>query len=153
MTTTRRHLLWFGASLFAACGFPIELMAQDTKPISIVTPYVRATPPAARVGGGYMIIRNNSSAPDRLLSVTSPAAKSVEIHNSVIEGGIAKMRHLGDGLAVPAKADTVLGPGALHLMFMEPTAPFVVGRLIPVVLVFERVGAIETVFEVRAMGR
>lgn len=147
MTTTRRHILWLGASLFAACGLPTELTAQDTKSISIVTPYVRATPPAARVGGGYMTIRNSGSAPDRLLSVSSSAAKSVEIHNSVIEGGIAKMRHLGEGLAIPAKADTVLGPGALHLMFMEPTAPFVVGRLIPVVLVFERVGAIETIFE------
>lgn len=137
----------------AVCCLSGGARAEVSKPISIVSPYVRATPPTARVGGGYMIIRNSGSAPDRLQSVTSPAAKTVEIHSSTMEGSVAKMRHLGDGLEVPAKADTLLAPGALHLMFIEPTTSFDVNRPVPVTLIFEKAGKIEVTFEVRPFGR
>lgn len=153
MTMIRRHFLRLGASVGVAWSLPASPQAQDASAISIVTPYVRATPPAARVGGGYMIIRNSGNAPDRMLSVVSPAAKNVEIHSSTMESGVAKMRHLDKGLEVPAKSDTVLSPGGLHLMFIEPIAPFTVGKPIPVVLVFEKAGTIEATFEVRPFGR
>lgn len=151
--TTRRWVPSVCLGFVAACAVVAPSKAQEVKSISIVTPFVRAMPPAARVGGGYMVIRNDSGVADRLLAARSPGAKGVEIHSSTMEGGISRMRHLMEGVPVPPNSDTALVPGGLHLMFIEPDAPFTVGQTIPVTLVFERAGAIEVSFEVRTGGR
>lgn len=151
--TTRRWVLSTCLGLGAACAVSGPLKSQEVKTISIVTPFVRAMPPAARVGGGYMVIRNSSEMADRLLAARSSGSRSVEIHSSTMDGGISRMRHLMEGVPVPPNADTVLVPGGLHLMFIEPASPFTAGQTIPVTLVFERAGAIEVSFEVRTAGR
>jgi len=151
--TTRRWVLSTSLGVGAACAISVPLKSQELKAISIVTPFVRAMPPAARVGGGYMVIRNNAGVADRLLAAQSSSAKGVEIHISTMEGGISRMRHLTEGVPVPPNSDTALVPGGLHLMFIEPGAPFAVGQTIPVTLVFERAGVIEVSFEVRTGGR
>ena len=39
--------------------------------LEIEHPWSRATPPGAKVAGGYFTVLNKGSAPDRLLSITS----------------------------------------------------------------------------------
>ena len=42
--------------------------------LEIGHPWARATPPSAPAGGGFLVITNTGSTPDRLVSVRSPAA-------------------------------------------------------------------------------
>jgi len=112
----------------------------------------RATPPGAAVGGGYVTLRNQADAPDRLLAVESAASARVEIHEMRMEGEVMKMRRLDDGLELPAHATVVLQPGGNHLMFIEPHAPFVVGQPLQAKLVFQNAPPLTVQFEVMPMG-
>jgi hypothetical protein len=90
-----------------------------------------------------MVIRNHGSAPDRLLSVASPAAESVELHGNEEEEGVMRMRPLEEPLEIPAGAEVPLERGGLHVMFMGLAAPFEDGALVALTLTFEEAGAIE----------
>ena len=47
---------------------------------------------AGTTGAGFMMLTNPGKAPDALVAVESPAARSVEIHRSVMSGGVSSMR-------------------------------------------------------------
>jgi copper(I)-binding protein len=111
-------------------------------------PWSRATPPAARVGAGYLVVTNGGAAADRLMAAISPAAARVEIHEMRMEGSVMRMREMAQGLPVPAGAKVELKPGGYHLMFMELKAPFVVGTDVPVTLVFERAGRVDITLQI-----
>lgn len=105
--------------------------------------FARATLPNAPVAGGFLTIVNKGDQDDRLISVTSPAAGEVQLHEMTMDGGVMKMRELKDGIPVPAGATVKLDPSNLHLMFMHLKQPFVEGTTIPVTLTFERAGSVE----------
>lgn len=111
--------------------------------LEISGPFARATLPNQPVAGGYVTITNNGSAADRLVSVTSPAAAMVQIHEMAMEGDVMKMRELPDGLEIPAGQSVALSPGGLHLMFMKLNGPFEQGSKVPVTLNFEKAGSVE----------
>lgn len=115
--------------------------------VTVEKPWARATAPGAQVAGGYMLIRNAGAAPDKLLSVSSPAARRVETHVHIHEGGVMKMREV-PGYDVPARGSFELKPGGAHLMFMEIRKPFVEGEKIPVTLKFEKAGEVKVEFHV-----
>ena len=69
---------------------------------------------------GYVTITNNSDQERILTSAKSKQFEMVEIHKTIVEDGVAKMRRQDD-LAIPAGASLVLEPGSYHLMLMHPT--------------------------------
>lgn len=117
----------------------------------IAEPWAAATPPAATVGGGYMQIRNTGSAADRLIAATSPLSERVEMHASMMENGIAKMRQQ-PSLTIPAGGQLELKPGGSHLMFVGLKRPFKQGEKVPVTLHFERAGEVRTALSVQRLG-
>jgi copper(I)-binding protein len=127
--------------------FPLLAHAQ----ISVEKPWARATAPGAKVAGGYMVIRNQGAAPDRLVSASSPAAARVETHVHINEGGVMKMREV-PGYEVPAKGSLELKPGGAHLMFIEIKRPFKEGEKVPVKLKFEKAGEVVAEFHVGRLG-
>jgi copper(I)-binding protein len=132
----------------SACSSPDT---QQIGELHISSLWSKATPPGAPVAGGFLTIDNRGALPDRLLRVESAAAQRVEIHEMRQTDGMARMRHLADGLPLPAKQVTELKSGGAHLMFIQPKQPFVEGQSIPAVLVFERAGSLAVSFHVQAM--
>lgn len=124
----------------------------DHADIVVSQAWSRATPKGAKVAGGYLTIENRGTAPDRLLSASSPAAATVEVHQMTMQDGIMTMRPLDQGLAIPPDVIVVLAPGGNHIMFVGLTAPFEEGQRIPVSLKFLRAGTIETSFDVGSVG-
>lgn len=114
--------------------------------------WIRATAPNAPVAGGFVSLRNASNRADRLLSVTSPDAATVEIHESRLSDGMMRMRRLDDGIAIAPNASVTLKPGGYHLMFIGPKKQFAQGSTVTATLRFERAGKQTIKFEVRAMG-
>lgn len=112
----------------------------------------RATPPGARAGAGYLTLVNPTDTPDRLLTASSTASGSTEVHEMSMTGGVMRMRHLADGLVVPARGSAVLAPGGTHLMFLELRQPLVAGQLIRVQLRFERAGVVPAELRVEPIG-
>jgi copper(I)-binding protein len=110
--------------------------------------FAKAMLPGQPVGGGFFTIRNNGKTDDRLVSVSSPNAGEVELHEMAMQGNIMKMRELKDGIAVPAGETVRLEPGNLHLMFQKVKAPFKQGDSVPVTLTFEKAGKVDVTLKV-----
>lgn len=128
-------------------------MAQDATSgaLKVTQAWSRATPPTPRVAVGYVTIANTGDKPDRLLSASSPMAERVEVHESTLVGGVARMRPV-EKLDVAAGATIALKPGGLHLMLLQPRARLAQGGAFPITLVFERAGPVTAIFSVQAMG-
>ena len=109
---------------------------------------VKAMLPGAKVGGGFLTIKNGGAGEDRLVAVESPAAARVEIHEMKMENDVMRMRKLDDGVALPAGETVELKAGGLHLMFMDVKTPFKEGETVPVTLVFEKAGKVDATFPV-----
>ena len=120
--------------------------------IEIGQPWTRATPPTAEAGGGYLVLTNSGTTPDRLISVKSPAADKVEIHEMKMDGNIMRMREVEKGIEIPPGATVELKPGGFHVMFMGLRAPFAKDAKVPLTLVFEKAGSIDVDLMVQAMG-
>ncbi|MDJ0847974.1 MAG: copper chaperone PCu(A)C [Myxococcota bacterium] len=80
--------------------------------------WVRLPPPGASAAG-YLELHNRGAAPLRVVGVSSPAAERVEMHRTVVENDVARMRPVKE-IEVPAGGKVVLEPGGLHLMLIGP---------------------------------
>ncbi len=115
--------------------------------IDIENPWSRATAPGAKLAAGYMVIRNRSASPDRLIGASSPLAARMETHVTVKDGEILRMREV-KGYDVPAKGSYELKPGGAHLMFVDIRRPFKDGDKIPVTLRLQNAGEVKAEFQV-----
>ena len=101
-------------------------------------PWTRATPPGAKTGAGFLQLKNMGAA-DRVVGASSPVAGRVEMHITVREGDVMKMREV-KGFDVPAKGSFELKPGGAHLMLMELKRPIKKGDKVPLTLKLEKGG-------------
>lgn len=120
--------------------------------LEIVSPWARATAPTAPAGGGFVEIRNTGATADRLVSVRSPVAETVQIHEMKMDGNVMRMRELDKGLEIPAGGTVTLAPGGFHLMMMGLKQPLKQGTTVPVTLVFEKAGSIDIELAVEGLG-
>jgi copper(I)-binding protein len=86
------------------------LLATDVE----VTPAI----PGMSMRAGYLTLKNNSAEDIRITHVSSPQIRSVEIHETVIENDIAKMRKVAE-LIIPPGETLRFERGGLHLMLTE----------------------------------
>lgn len=115
-------------------------------------PWSRATPGGAKIGGGYMTITNNGSAPDKLLSATTSVADHVEIHEMSMANNVMTMRKLDGGVAVLPGKTVAFAPGSYHLMLVGLKNPLKEGDRVKATLIFEKAGAIEVTINVEGIG-
>jgi copper(I)-binding protein len=119
--------------------------------VTIATAWTRATPGGAKNGAVYMSITAEPGAGDRLVAARSDAARSVELHTSIREGGVSKMRRL-DALEILAGESVVLQPGGHHLMLLDLKQPLKAGDRLKLTLVFEKAGEITVEASINAIG-
>ncbi|MDM9645612.1 copper uptake system-associated protein [Rhizobium sp. S163] len=138
------------AVLLAGLFLSTSALAHEASigPISIERPAVRAMVPGAKVGGGYLTIRNNGTQADKLVSASADRARSVQMHEMSTSNGIMVMREMKDGIDVPSGQTVDLQPGGSHLMFMDVQQPFKQGEEIKATLTFERAGSVDVMFDV-----
>jgi periplasmic copper chaperone A len=106
---------------------------------------------ARRAGGGhggagmamngavYVKIANHGKAPDALVSAATDAAEKVELHATINDGGVMRMRpqariEVGAGKALEMK------PGGYHIMLLGLTRDLKPGETVKLTLTFEKAG-------------
>jgi copper(I)-binding protein len=99
--------------LVAACS------GSDAPPVVVANVEVTPPRPGAGMSAGYLDITNNSREPLVITHVTSPEFGKVELHETTVEDGVARMRPL-DSLVVPPGETVVFERGGKHLMLMRP---------------------------------
>lgn len=113
--------------------------------------WARATASTAKVGGVFMTL-TATGAPDKVVSAASPVAEKVELHETVQDGTVMRMRPVVT-LDVAPGTPTVLKPGSYHVMLIDLKKPLAKGEIVPITLQVEgRDKKIETV-EVKAEVR
>ena len=120
--------------------------------LEIDHPWSRATPPGAKVAGGYFTVVNHGSTPDRLMSVTSDISAKAEVHEMAVKDGVMTMRPVEGGLEIPAGGKVELKPGGYHLMLMGLKRPAKEGESFAGTLTFEKAGSVTVEFQVEGMN-
>lgn len=108
-----RSLFIFLALCVTACS------GEAQPPLAISDVVVKKPMPGMPMSAGYFTLTNNSQQSIVITQVTSPQFGSVELHESVIEDGVARMVAL-DELALQPGATVQFAPGGKHLMLMRP---------------------------------
>lgn len=128
--------------LISASSMAHDYRAGD---ISVDHPYARATVAGQTSGGAYLTLENKGNSTDTLVSASSPAATSVEIHTmSMTADNVMRMREVGS-LDIKAKEKITMLPGdGYHIMLIGLKAPLKAGDKLPLTLTFKKAGKIET---------
>jgi copper(I)-binding protein len=120
---------------------------------SVNDAWVRGTVAEQKATGAFMQL--TSVGGGKLVSISSPAAGVVEIHEMKMTGNTMQMRTVR-GLDLPAGKPVELKPGGYHVMLLDLKAPLAAGSTVDLTLVVEgKDGQRETVLvkaPVRALG-
>jgi len=90
--------------------------------VSVENPYARAVPPTARNSGAFMLIRNTSDEPRKVVDAKSDVSNVTELHDHIHDNGVMRMRRV-EAIAVPAGGSVELKPGSYHVMLIDLKAP------------------------------
>lgn len=140
------------ALLLAAGCAPLPAATGPAAGITIEGAYARPSPTEGGTGGMFMTIANGAGAADRLTGGSSPAAQTVEIHETIDDNGVMKMRPVPGGFEIPAGGKLELKPGGKHVMLIGLTAPLAEGQEIEITLNFEKAGPVTIKAPVKMMA-
>ena len=98
----------------------VSSFALATSKVEVQNPWVRLMPKDAPATGAFMTLKNTGDKDIKVLKAESSWAKNVELHDHVMENGIAKMRPV-PSIDVKKSSETVLKPGSLHVMLIGLT--------------------------------
>ncbi len=119
--------------------------------LQIGNPWARATPKGSTVTAGYLTITNKGTEADRLIGGSAAPASRFEVHDTVTEKGVARMRQV-TSLEIKPGQTVELKPGGMHVMLMGLKQPLSKGQTVKGTLVFEKAGTLAVEFTVQAVG-
>lgn len=126
--------LWFGLLLLAS--------VTANAAVKIDQAWARATAPGQAVGGVFLKI--TSDKPAVLKAASCDCAAEVQIHESYLENGIARMKQR-QNVVLPAGKAVEFKPGGLHIMLFDLKLPLKEGKQLVVDLTVETAGKIEKI--------
>lgn len=105
------------------------------KHITIIEPYINASIGKTSTTAAYMTIQ--SLKDDKIIKLSSPLAKKIEIHTSLVnKSGLVKMKKLND-LIIKKNKPLILEPGGHHIMVMGLESPLMQGNTFPLKIYLE----------------
>lgn len=96
--------------------------SDDGPPLSVTDVTVTRPLPGTAMSAGYFAIENRGGSAIVITSVDSPQYARVEMHETVIENDVSRMRSV-DALRLEDGERVQFEPGGKHLMLMQPRAP------------------------------
>lgn len=142
----RTHILTAAALLLlTACERPAaepEVKVEDAR--------VQLPPVGGRPGVAYFTLTSNND-PTKLVSVTSPRVERIELHETVTEGGVSRMRPL-DSSVFPGNGKLVFEQAGKHAMLFGIDPDIKSGDTIPLTFNFEPAPPVTVEAQVGAIG-
>jgi copper(I)-binding protein len=132
--------------LLVAISFSLTAHAQ----VKVGQPWVRGTVEAQKSTGAFMTL--SSDKPVSLVSVSSPAAKMVEIHQMKMDNNVMTMQAVNKIEVLPGKP-AELKPGGYHVMLMGLVKPLSKGDSVALTLEFRSADGKVTKQDVKAEVR
>lgn len=142
-----RKLCIAAAVLASTTAFAHEFKAGE---LVIHHPWSRETMAGMNMGAVYFKIENSGSKSDSLQSVSNPeVAEKMELHTHLNEGGVMKMRPVGEVSILP-KATVDFKPQSYHVMMFGVKKQMKKGDKFPVTLHFKEAGDVKVEVYVEA---
>jgi protein SCO1 len=121
----------------------IHELARAPRGITVSDGWARASNAVWQITSAYVTIANGTANEVALIGATSPAAKTVEIHEMAMTGESMSMRKV-DQIAIPPRGTAQLQPGGSHLMLIDLTRDLRAGETVELTLRFDD-GTIKTI--------
>jgi copper(I)-binding protein len=141
--------LFLGLMLASLASATIAAPSDKAAPcrLEIKNAWVRAAPPMSMQLAGYASLENHCGQAIAVSSISSRDFGMAMAHETVVENGISKMRHM-DALTVPAKGSIAFTPGGRHLMLMMPARELKVGDKVSLTFALANGGEVVAEFPV-----
>src|SRR4051812_25823831 len=110
----RRDFFVLAGGLAAAASIPGLAAAQESRAIVIEDAWAPPTPGASKTGAVYLTVINRGSTPDRIVGAASPAAERADLHTTIMDGDVMRMRHV-ISVDVPPGGKAVFAPNGFHI--------------------------------------
>jgi len=131
----------FLSSFVALCAEVSSTPGADS-PIRVEDAWARQAPMMPQAGhmhGGtgavYVTLQNTGAASDALVGASSEAADVVELHETIREGEVMRMRPVAK-LELPAGGVQEMKPGGYHIMLINLKRALRPGDRVPLTLTF-----------------
>ena len=144
----RKTVIQFAAAIALTLGAILALApGAEASSVMVMKAYARASAmPTAEAGAAYVSLMLHGDA-DRLVGVSSPAARMAGLHETKQVDGVMTMEHV-DGIDIPAHGTLLMKPGGYHIMLMGLTQPLKEGEEIELTLIFEKAGEVKVTAKV-----
>jgi copper(I)-binding protein len=126
------------------------LAFQASAQTKIDDAWVRATVPTQTASGAFMTVTADSDS--KLLSVATPVAKDVQIHEMTMKNDVMSMGPV-KFVELPAGKAVKLDPNGYHVMLMGLSAQLKEGESVPLTLTVENAKGEQETIEVKAPVR
>ena len=127
-------------------GTALQVSAQT----QVEDAWVRATVAGQQATGAFMTV--TASSDSKLLSVQTPVAKIVQIHESTMKNDVMSMQPV-DFVALPAGKAVTLDPHSYHVMLIDLVAQVKEGDKVPLTLTVENANGEKESIKVEAEAR
>ncbi|CAI8919305.1 periplasmic copper chaperone A [Pseudomonas sp. IT-P100] len=127
-------------------GTALQVSAQT----QVEDAWVRATVAGQQATGAFMTV--TASSDSKLLSVQTPVAKVVQIHESTMKNDVMSM-HPVEFVALPAGTAVTLNPHGYHVMLIDLVGQIKEGDTVPLTLTVENANGEKESIKVEAQAR
>ncbi len=134
------------ALVLSLMGLAFQASAQT----KVDDAWVRATVPTQTASGAFMTVTADSDS--KLLSVATPIAKDVQIHEMTMKNDVMSMGPV-KFVELPAGKAVKLDPNGYHVMLMGLSAQLKEGETVPLTLTVENAKGEKETLEVKAPVR
>jgi len=141
-------IIFISAFLFISCQENKTENNLNVEPLEISQAWMR---PGVenRNTAAFMTIKNNTGYDDTLFSVSSEAAKVVELHETFTrENDLKGMRHV-ELIVIPSNSSVELKPGSFHVMLIGLNKNFRKGEKGEIKLAFKNNDTVSLTTEVK----
>ncbi len=101
--------------------------------LKVTDAWIREAPPGLMTLAGYASLHNDSGKLLQIVKVWSASFAEIQMHESVIENGMASMREIST-LNIPAHQQVMFAPSGRHFMLMGATRGFSKGEAVEISL-------------------
>jgi copper(I)-binding protein len=130
--------------------FLVFAFAFSKPEIVVEEPWVREVPPVSTMSAAFFKLRNVGDEDDFLIGVKSPVAEVAEIHTTLMEDGMMKMRMIKE-VRIPAGGSVEFKPMGKHIMLINLKKPLKRGEKVKLTLIFRKSGSITVLAPVKGM--
>ena len=125
-------------------------MTEALADVRATDAWVRGTVPSQDTTGAFLTITSSDNA--KLVGVSTPIAKTAEVHQTMNHGGMMHMEGV-KSLDLPAGKPVALQPGGYHVMLMGLKGPVKAESKVPLTLTVEDAKGKRSTVQVEATVR